>query len=109
MQVLIFGVWALTPQLALILTESIGWRHTYVLFAAMIAATVIPAAYFFVKDRPEDVGHSLDGDLPAPITTELSAPSLVEPSFTLAEAMRTRAYWTLVATTFVPPLIGTAL
>ncbi|PCC69436.1 Major Facilitator Superfamily protein [Nannocystis exedens] len=110
MQVAVFGVWVLAPQLALYLIETIGWRQTYGLFGVMIAVAVIPAAYLLVKNRPEDVGHALDGDRPAPEAATAGAAALSsEPGFTLAEAMRTRSYWTLVAATFVPPLIGTAM
>lgn len=112
MQVALFGVWVLAPQLTLHLIEGIGWRETYALFGVLIAAVVVPTSILFITNRPEDVGHTLDGDPPAApvdLAPESAAPAHAEPSFTLTEALRTRAYWALVTAAVSAPLIGTAL
>jgi len=128
-QVVVFGAWAVFPQIAVRLIEAVGWRWTYTVFALLIWLAVIPAALLFVRDKPEDMGLSLDNDAPEPGTgpapgfqTETGsarAPSASEedsapkqwppaPEFTLKQARGTRAYWSIVVTTLPPPLIGTA-
>lgn len=99
-QVVVFGLWTFAPPLAVWLIATVGWRGTYVVFALAVWALVIPAALLFVRDRPEDLGLTLDG---APPTSE------AEPGVSLREAMRTRAYWILTAVMVSAPLIGTAI
>jgi len=60
--VLIFSAWIPLPLLTTALIAGVGWRWTWVIFGATIAATVIPLALRFVHDRPEDIGLRLDGD-----------------------------------------------
>ncbi|TVQ60747.1 MAG: MFS transporter [Phycisphaerales bacterium] len=123
-QVIVFGVWILFPQGALLLIEGVGWRWTYALFALLVSATVIPLSLWLVRDRPEDMGLRMDNDAPAPprehapttspdpgadaMEHDDTPPTLFEPAFTLKQSLRTRAYWVLAAAFFLPPLIGTA-
>lgn len=58
------------------------------------------------EERPSPTGagpHPIDRDDDSDDTTT------PEPSFTLKQATRTRAYWTIAAAFFLSPLIGTAL
>ncbi|MCC5787741.1 MAG: MFS transporter [Phycisphaerales bacterium] len=122
-QVIVFGVWSVFPPVSLLLIESMGWRWTYALFALLIWVTVIPVALVFVRNKPEDLGLNMDNDPPDPAAdpsfTTPPDPTSVgpnpprqsvkprEPAFTLKQASRTRAYWTLAAAFFLAPLIGT--
>lgn len=99
-QVVVFGLWTLAPPLAVWLISTVGWRGTYVVFAVAVWALVIPAALLFVRDRPEDLGLSLDGE---------TARASEDPGVTLRDAMRTRAYWILTLVSVAGPLVGTAL
>lgn len=130
-QVVVFAVWVLFPQIALWLITTVGWRWTYIVFAGAIWLSVIPVALLWVRDRPEDMGLSMDGDPPpeaegltrvaegvaaagaarpspsgeAGVSAALKAS---DPAFTLREALRTPAYWVLASVVFISPLIGTA-
>lgn len=112
-QVVVFGVWVLFPQMALLLITALGWRWTYIVFAGAIWISVIPLSLLAITDRPEDLGLAMDDDPPAP--SALTEPgrqegrAAYEPSFTLGEAVRTRSYWILSGALFVSPLVGTAL
>ncbi len=122
-QVIVFGVWSVFPPVSLLLIESLGWRWTYAIFALLIWVSVIPIALVFIRNRPEDLGLNMDNDPvdPAadPSFTTPPDPTSVgpnpprqsvkprEPAFTLKQASRTRAYWTLAAAFFLAPLIGT--
>jgi sugar phosphate permease len=123
--VITFGVWVPFPALAQMLIDEIGWRESYIVFASLIPLLVIPVSLCFVRNRPEDIGLLMDGDVPATgtwqdneeeIAPDPTAPDPEsaadiaprEPGFTLKEARRTRAFWTLAAVFFLPPMIGTA-
>ena len=113
-QVILFLAWMPLPLLAAKLIEEIGWRSVYLLFGAAVALVVIPLALVFVRDRPEDLGLQMDGEATpvrdAPVVpADTVAADEQKADWTLAEAMRTRAYWTLAGVFFVSPLIGTAL
>lgn len=129
-QVVLFLAWMPLPLLAATLIEKVGWRSTYVVFGGAVALAVIPLALFFVRDRPEDLGLHMDGDRPASQDAtgpgagpEASSgggaergvrglreePRTDSPDWTLAQALRSRAFWTLAGLHFVSPLIGTAL
>ena len=107
-QVLVFGAWVAFPQIALRLIDGVGWRWTYVIFAGFIWLSVIPLAILWVRNRPEDIGLRLDGDAhdpanepdPEPKAEAITKTLKPEPEFTLKQAMRTRAYWTIVAAVF---------
>lgn len=123
--VITFSIWVPFPSLAQMLIDEIGWRQSYLVFAGLIPLFVIPTSLLLVRNRPEDVGLLMDGDAPmagawhdneeemapdpmAPDPESAADITPREPGFTLKEACRTRAYWTLAAVFFLPPLIGTA-
>lgn len=122
-QVVVFTGWILAPQLAHWLIEAVGWRWAYAAFAVGVWLIVMPAAWLWVRDRPEDLGLAMDGDPPRraagegeqvlPETTPLHVASVVtlerEPSFTLEEALRTRTFWALAAAISLGPFVATAL
>lgn len=122
-QVVVFTGWILAPQLAHQLIEMVGWRSAYAVFAVGVWLVVMPAAWLWVRDRPEDLGLAMDGDPPRPAagegeqvlpeTTPLHVAPVVilerEPSFTLEEALRTRTFWSLAAAISLGPFVATAL
>ena len=91
----------MTPTL-LKLIDTIGWRDTYLIIAAitLLFCFIVPA--IFLKNKPEDLGQVPDG----PASTKSSAAESGGPvyknlyktpvEFTAREAMRTPALWLLV-------------
>ena len=76
------------------------WRWGW----AAIAATVVimgfvPTALLLLR-RPEDIGLKPDGGVAAKAGAAASS-SEVEPNFSRAQALRTRAFWALLAFTFL--------
>ena len=76
------------------------WRWGW----AAIAATVVimgfvPTALLLLR-RPEDIGLKPDGGVAAKAGAAASS-SEVEPNFSRAQALRTRAFWALVSFTFL--------
>ena len=66
-----------------------------------------PLGYFFIRDTPEDVGLLPDNTETSKITEVKEV--LIEDSWTLQEALRTRAFWCIIYTTIVPSAIITGL
>ncbi len=49
------------PPLVTMLVDEIGWRLAYVVFAGMVVAVLVPLVWFFMINRPEDIGEVRDG------------------------------------------------
>ncbi len=80
------------------LIERFGWRHAYLVIAAIVflLLAILPAV--FVKNQPEDLGQVPDGiSDPEKEIPEVSAKSLYSTpvDFTAAEALRSPAFWLL--------------
>lgn len=93
--------------------DEVGWRSTWVILGAMSFILIVPFA-FIIRRQPEDMGLLPDGDTPetAHVQTpqERSAPKREEATFTLKEALHTRAFWLLIATSLViAPITGGGL
>jgi MFS family permease len=100
----------LWPLFAQAMIEQYGWRNAYLLLAVAIAAIAMPTIALLLRDSPESVGQRADGDPTPEPTPESTAAAPVAaaslPGLTLAEAVRTRAYWMVLGTFF---LVGLAV
>jgi cyanate permease len=94
--------------------EGIGWRGTYVVLAAALAAVLWPLVAIFYRQHPGDVGQRVDGE---PTGGDAAAAAgwlrVVDdanpPSLNLREAMRTQFFWLLLISTAAWSLIATGL
>jgi MFS family permease len=89
------------------LIASIGWRNTFVVFAAVTLVTVIPAVWWVIVNRPEEMGLVPDGgevSSGAPEATELPEPALEHssvvasppsPAWSTREALREPNFWVI--------------
>ena len=76
-----------------LMISGIGWRTTYLVQAAFMAALVFPLAAWFRRADPSRVGAGSDlGGEAAPASSPTLAP---RGGWTLAEAMRTPHFWLL--------------
>ena len=90
------------PLVAQVLVGSIGWRAAYITFGLTLAITLLLVAPLMHRD-PESVGLAPDGRR-APLRTTSADPR----SWSLARAMRSRAFWMLAGTfalTWIPVFI----
>ena len=104
------GQLAFLPLLAAVV-EASDWRAA-ALIVAGAAAVVFVLVWFFMRDRPSDIGlapygRPIDAPAPAPVAS-------MPPLKALAVASRTRAFWLLAGTFFIcgastNGLIGTHL
>lgn len=76
--------------------EAFGWRPTALISAAIILGVGLPLTQLF-RERPSDMGLSMDGDDPSDTTRPIVRGRHAAPDgtrdFTLREALRTRAFW----------------
>jgi MFS family permease len=89
------------------LIESIGWRHTFLVYAAVTIASVIPAVWLVVVNRPEEMGLLPDG-VRSPANSEPTRRPLVPPAknalptalpahpdFSTGSVLRDRNFWVI--------------
>ncbi len=90
----------LMPFIAFTLIESRGWRTGWMVIGIVVLVVGFLPSWLLIVRRPEDMGLKPDG-IATPASAEtarsVAGPSAIaeEPQFTRAEAIRTRAFWTL--------------
>lgn len=88
-----------------------GWRWTYQAIAACVLVGLVPMLFLFYRNRPEDVGQSLDGvrrdriDPAKPTALKLDS----EISLSLSEALKTKSFFIIGLTSAVWAMIGTGV
>lgn len=97
------------PALTVALIDALGWRRALVVLGLGVAGVLLPLVATVFRNRPEDLGQRLDGDLPPPTSEDDATPPAEDPAFTLGEAVRTRALWTLLVSGPYLGLVGTAM
>lgn len=83
---------AVHPPLGQYLIDSLGWRWAWVLLGLSTWLLLLPPVLLLVYDKPEDRGLSPDGDAPVDAAAAVPIDGL-----TLREAMRTSAFYLVVA------------
>jgi MFS family permease len=86
---------ALSAPLVQFLISGIGWRSTYLVQAAFMAAAVFPLAAWFRRADPPRASSRPESAETAPASSFSIAPR--GSGWTLAEAMRTPHFWLLFA------------
>ena len=98
------AILSLAPLTFAALIGIFGWRSTWIVLGIIVAITIIPIARFAVVDRPEDLGQVPDGS-----AASQPAEQVRGRSFTVAEAVRTPAFWTLTGVIVMSSAVGTGL
>ena len=99
---------AIAPGLNLYLINNFGWRHAYLILGFAVVAIMLPLLATVYRNRPEDIGQRPDGLDDAAHETQRRA-SLLEPAFTLTQAMKSRAYWLAAAVNASWALVATGI
>jgi sugar phosphate permease len=87
----------LLPLLAYAVISTQGWRTAWLVIGAVVLLVGFLPSWLLMIRRPEDVGQVPEGSLVAPASAGSAglAHAEIEPVFTRAEALRTRAFWLL--------------
>jgi sugar phosphate permease len=81
------------PLIAFLL-DTVGWRGTALISAAVVLVVGLPAAQL-VRHRPEDYGLRPDGDAAPVGDNGLEEADQAEVSLTPRQALRSRAFWAI--------------
>jgi MFS family permease len=118
-QMVMAAAMALVPLALMGMIAAVGWRETYAVLGAILVLAVLPLVWQTYRECPDDVGQQRDGGWTAateqgqalvfPSSSDTLAVLDDEASFDLAAAVRTRAFWILLAATSVWSMIGTGL
>lgn len=101
---------ALVPPLNHWLTLKLGVAATWQFWGLLLIFVMAPLGWLLIRNRPEDMGLQQDGlrtDVKEDQQTDQC--SGLELSWTLREAMRTRAFWLILYCVGVPAMINTGL
>lgn len=93
------------PPFAQALINGLGWRNAYLVIGATVVVVTIPAVVLWLKERPEDMGLTMDGK-PANEERKIAAgtaagSSATAPGLTGPEALGTGVFWLLSAAFFL--------
>ena len=99
------------PPLIHWLVSDYGWRDAWIVLSITVCALLLVPALLLVRRSPESVGLLPDGaSRPGSVFTGTADPSRPpEISWQLNEAVRTRAFWLLLAAMSSPSIVSTAL
>ncbi len=96
----------LLPLFAQAFISAFGWRNAWMGVGIMVWAIAVVPSALFVRRRPEDVGMLPDGETEegraahaAAVQAGTAAAQKEEPSWTLRQALRTRALWMVTLAT----------
>ena len=106
-QISMAAAFGLIPVAIVTSIDTIGWRGTYLVFAAILVGVFLPLVALFLRQSPSEIGQVPDG-----IRFHAAKPRKsfnYGNEFTLSEAMRHRAYWNLLISTATWSLVGTGL
>ena len=102
----VFGALSLAtlPPINTWIIQNFSWQTGWRVWAVVMWLVVAPTIYFFIRTRPEDVGLSPDNEAQVMVD---GVEVVEENSWTLKEAMRTRAFWMILYSVIVPSAIIT--
>ena len=55
------GAWGLVPVAIVALIDAVGWRGTYLVFAAILVGGFLPLVALFLRQSPREIGQVPDG------------------------------------------------
>ncbi|WP_274652700.1 MFS transporter [Paenibacillus humicola] len=100
---------AVFPPVVNALIETLDWRPAWRILGILLIVVFAPIAYIFVRNRPEDAGLLPDGAAAAPAGSDGNPSVPAEDSWTLREAMRTRAFWLIMICGAIPAAVYTGI
>ena len=89
----------ITPLGNAYLAQTIGWRSSYQIYAALLVFLVVPITLWVVRQKPSDIGQLPDGDA-QPVGEVTPVVPAVEQGViaTYKEFLSSKAFWSVVLT-----------
>ncbi len=89
----------ITPLGNAYLAQTIGWRSSYQIYAALLVFLVVPVTLWIVRQKPSDIGQLPDGDV-QPVGKVAPVAPVVEQGViaTYKEFLSSKAFWSVVLT-----------
>jgi MFS family permease len=81
-----------------------GWRVAWASIGGALIIGLAPLAWMFVRSAPEDIGQEIDGVAPTAAETAAAASGA-----TLAEALRTPAFWVFAVASALYGLVASGI
>lgn len=110
---------AIVPPLNACLIQSIGWRMTWRVWALLIWLIFLPVAWLFLRNRPEDVGLTLEDEQKKVLRwpgrgtpVEKGKPEVKfeeVPSWQARDVVKTVTFWAVIYIQMLMPMIGTGI
>lgn len=98
------------PNLLNWIIPQLGWRNTYMALGLTLIGMMAPVGYLFYRSRPEHYGLLPDGAVkPEPQSAITQPTTASEQEWTLAEAIRTPAFWIVALGLATVAMLGTGL
>ena len=98
----------LFPYLINALIPLYGWRVTYAILGGLLLFVMLPIGWIFTRDRPEDHGVEPDG-MAARKENGGESSTALETNWTLAQALRSSAFWLVTAGLASMSMLNTGL
>ncbi len=87
------------PPFAQALIDAVGWRQAYFLLGLLVIAVTVPVVGLFLRDTPQMVGLSPDGDRES--ADAASTLAVHEQGLSSREAWRSGTFWLIVVAFFL--------
>ncbi|MCF6136390.1 MFS transporter [Pseudalkalibacillus berkeleyi] len=102
---------ALIPPVNAWLIDTFTWEIAFRILGFSILMIFVPLVYFFMKNKPEDMGVKPDNAVQKlrEDGTEIVEEHENDVSWTLKEAMRTRQFWLILFCVSIPALVNTGI
>ena len=103
------------PIMNIWLISSFGWRSAWRFWAINIWFVMVPLAWFFIRNRPKDIGLLSDGKIPDPVSDCKSSTGKTEhvaknsSSMSPKQAAKTLTFWILLLSAFMFTMITTGI
>ena len=106
--VMSIGFMAAFPAVGAIV-QSAGWRVAWAAIGVALLAGLAPLAWWLDRSSPEAVGLSVDGEQPADSTADAAVERADTAQATLAEALRSPAFWVFALASSVYGLVASGI
>lgn len=100
----------IVPSLNLWMINEIGWENAWRVWGLILIVGFVPLVLIFTANKPEDIGLTMENDLPS--SEENIEKALIEmekTSFSLEEAIRVKEFWIVGIITMIPAMFSTGL